>query len=213
MISAYRKPRYVLQKVVDGVSSDWQWYTQYGAWQREAMSASEFGRILREQVVAVAGNPAAYGAPEPDPDILVAGHSLSQDYLAQVAEGAIVCRPAIASVDGRTVTFVDGRREAVDAIICATGYDLDLPYLSTDLRQALHEPGPYGEDLRLYRATLPPDRPTLGVVGQFLAQGPYFPLLELQARWVVGLWAGDIEAPDPATMRRAWPSHGRGRTR
>ena len=30
VISACRKPRYVIRKVVDGVSSDWQWYTLFG---------------------------------------------------------------------------------------------------------------------------------------------------------------------------------------
>ena len=46
VVSAYRKPRYVLQKVVEGVPSDWQWYTQFGAWEREALPANEFGRLL-----------------------------------------------------------------------------------------------------------------------------------------------------------------------
>ena len=60
-----------------------------------------FGRWLRERVLRVAGNPAAFGAPAPDEDILVAGLSLCQDYLAQVADGRIACRPAIAAIDGR----------------------------------------------------------------------------------------------------------------
>ncbi len=34
VISACRKPRYVISKVVDGVSSDWQWYTAFGALER-----------------------------------------------------------------------------------------------------------------------------------------------------------------------------------
>jgi dimethylaniline monooxygenase (N-oxide forming) len=48
---------------------------------------------------------------------------------------------------------------------------------------------------------LHPDLPGLGVIGQFLAQGPYFPLLELQARWIVGTWTGEVALPDEATMR------------
>ena len=105
------------------------------------------------QVLRIAGNPADFGAPAPDPDILVAGHSLSQDSLAQVAQGAITCRPAIAPVDGGDVTFTDGRVERVEAIICATGYALDLPYLSDELRRELLVPGEpreSGGELRLY---------------------------------------------------------------
>ena len=58
-----------------------------------------------------------------------------------------------------------------------------------------------GPDLALYQRTLHPDLPGFGVIGQFLAQGPYFPLLELQARWIVATWAGDVAPPDEARMR------------
>ena len=38
-------------------------------------------------------------------------------------------------------------------------------------------------------------------MGQFLAQGPYFPLLELQARWSVAVWSGEATLPPDAEMR------------
>jgi dimethylaniline monooxygenase (N-oxide forming) len=197
VLSAFRKPRYVIQKVVDGVSSDWQWFTAFGALERRSLERDELSRRLRERVLRVAGNPADHGAPEPGPDLLTAGLALCQDWLAQVAAGRIVCRPAIAAADGRQVTFTDGSREQVDAIICATGYDLDLPYLDDRVWAAA------GPQLALYQRTLHPDLPGFGVVGQFFAQGPYFPLLELQARWIAALWVGDVEAPDADAMRRA----------
>ena len=195
VVSAYRKPRYVLQKNVDGVPSDWQWYTHIGALRRAVMPADKYAAMLRERVLRVAGNPAAFGAPEPDADILVAGHSLCQDYLAQVRAGQIRCKPAIAGVDADRVTFADGTRERFDVIICATGYRLDLPYLDEGLRSVL------GPDLRLHLRTMHPDLPGLGVVGLFAAQGPYLPLLELQARWLVGVWSGQVAAPDERLAR------------
>ena len=80
-------------------------------------------------------------------------------------------------------------------IVCATGYQLDIPYLSDDVWSVL------GPDLRLHRRTLHPDLPGLGFVGQFALQGPYLPLLELQARWIVGVWSGAVPAPDEQTAR------------
>jgi dimethylaniline monooxygenase (N-oxide forming) len=195
VVSAFRKPRYVIQKVVDGVSSDWQWYTLYGALERRCLSSEDWSRRQRARILRVAGNPRDFGAPEPDADIRVAGLSLGQDYLAQVRDGAITSRPAIAGIDGAEVRFVDGSTDTCEAIICATGYALDLPYLDEALRGAL-EPG-------LYRRTLHPDLPGLGVIGQFPAQGPYFSLLELQARWIVATWTGEVARPDPARMRAA----------
>jgi dimethylaniline monooxygenase (N-oxide forming) len=195
VVSAFRKPRYVIQKVVDGVSSDWQWYTFYGALERRFLSSDQWSRRQRERVLRVAGSPADFGAPEPDPDIRVAGLSLCQDYLAQIGEGAITCRPAIAAVKGKEVSFVDGSTGDYEAIICATGYDFDIPYLDRDLRSAV------GPGSVLYQRTLHPDLPGLCVIGQFLAQGPYFPLLELQARWIVATWTGQVPLPDEAKMR------------
>jgi dimethylaniline monooxygenase (N-oxide forming) len=191
VISAFRKSRYVIQKVVDGVSSDWQWYTLFGALERRALPPAEWSRRQRERIMSVAGDPADFGAPAPDADVRVAGLSLCQDYLAQVRDGSIDCRPAIASIDGQAVTFVDGSIATVDAIVCATGYDLDVPYLH----------GLLGADLALYQRTFHPDLPGLGVIGQFLAQGPYFPLLELQARWIVAVWSGEATLPGSAEMR------------
>ena len=94
------------------------------------------------------------------------------------------------------MTFADGAREDVDVLVCATGYELDIPYLPT--RSGTSS----GATSRLHQRTLHPDLPGFGVVGQFLAQGPYFPLLELQARWIVATWAGEVAPPDAARMRR-----------
>jgi hypothetical protein len=197
VVSAFRKPRYVIQKNVDGVSSDWQWFTAFGALERRHLSRGELSRTLRERVLRVAGNPASFGAPEPDPDLLVAGLALCQDWLAEVKAGRIACRPAIAAVDDRDITFSDDSRERVDAIICATGYDLDIPYLDDRVWDVV------GPQFALYQRTLHPDLPGFGAVGQFFAQGPYFPLLELQARWIVALWAGEVDAPEREAMRAA----------
>src|SRR5205807_962999 len=106
----------------------------------------------------------------------------SQDYLEQVRAGEIRCRPAIADVSGNRITFTDGTSDEVDVIVCATGYRLDVPCLSDELESVL------GPDLRLHRRTLHPNLPGFAAVGQFALQGPYFPLLELQARWIVAVW-------------------------
>ncbi|UGS34912.1 flavin-containing monooxygenase [Capillimicrobium parvum] len=196
VVSAFRKPRYVIEKLVDGVSSDWQWYTLFGALERRMLPPDEWGRRQRERVLRVAGDPADFGAPEPDENLLVAGLSLCQNYLRHIRDGNIVCAPGIASIDGRLVTFSDGSTHTVDAMVCATGYDVDLPYLSRDVHGLL------GPDLALYQRTFHPDLPGLGVIGQFLAQGPYFPLLELQARWIAGVWSGEVALPPQPAMRQ-----------
>jgi thioredoxin reductase len=196
VVSAFRKPRYVIQKVVDGVPSDWQWYTLFGALERRVLPSEEWSRRQRERVIRLAGSPADFGAPTPDDDLRRAGISLCQDYLAQIQEGSIVCRPEISSIEGKTITFSDGSSTRADALICATGYELDLPYLDPDITGLL------GPALNLYQRTFHPDLPGFGVVGQFMLQGPYFPLLELQARWIAAVWSGQVGFPDEARIGR-----------
>jgi dimethylaniline monooxygenase (N-oxide forming) len=193
VVSAFRNPRYVIQKVVDGVSSDWHWYTLFGALERRLLAPEAWARRQRERILRVAGDPADFGAPEPSEDLASAGLSLCQDYLEQIRDGLIACRPGIASIDGTQVTFADGSTERVEVMICATGYDVDIPYLA---------PGILGPELDLYQRTFDPDLPGLGVIGEFLAQGPYLPLLELQARWIVAVWSGAATLPGPAAMRQ-----------
>jgi cation diffusion facilitator CzcD-associated flavoprotein CzcO len=195
VVSAFRTPRYVIEKVVDGVSSDWQWYTLAGALERRALPADEWIRRQRERIVRVAGNPADFGAPDPSDEPF--GVSLAQGYLQHVRAGAIACRPRITAVEGTTVHFADGTSKAVAAIVCATGYDVDIPYLSERVWDVL------GSDLALYHRTFHPDLPGLAMIGQFLAQGPYFPLLELQARWIAAVWSGAAALPDERVMRHA----------
>jgi cation diffusion facilitator CzcD-associated flavoprotein CzcO len=195
VISAFRKSRYVIQKVVDGVPSDWQWYTLFGALERRRLPSEDWGRRQRERVLRLAGDPADFGAPAPDEDIRRAGISLCQDYLAQIQDGQIVCHPSIASIEGQTIEFSDGSSVRADVLISATGYELDLPYLDPEITQLL------GPELNLYQRTFHPGLPGLAVVGQFALQGPYFPLLELQARWIAGLWSGQLAPPADERVR------------
>lgn len=198
VVSACRKPRYVVPKVSRGVPSDWQWFTQFAALAGQALPPEDAAAALRQAVLDTAGNPADFGAPEPDPNIFVAGLALSQDYLALVAEGRIRVAPAIVSVDGEVVEFEDGSRAVFDVIICATGYSLDLPYLAPAIREALRADDTY---LDLHQRTFHPDLPGLAFVGQYVLQGPYFPVLELQARWLAGAWSGAAAMPTEERMR------------
>lgn len=198
VVSACRRPRYVVQKVVRGVPADWQWFTRYAALLGRALSPDELGAELRQAAVDVAGDPAAFGGLPPHPDILATGLSRCQEYLALVAEGSIEVRGGIAAVDRDSVRFDDGSRQSFDVIVCATGYELDLPYLAPEIRVLLGGGDTY---LDLYQRTFHPALRGLGFIGQFAMQGPYFPVLELQARWLACVWSGAVEGPSAERMR------------
>ena len=195
VISACRHPRYVLQKVVRGIPTDWRWFNRFFGLLGASLPPEQVAAGIRDGALAEAGDPARYGGLAVDPKA-PPKLSMSQEYLAYVAEGRIAARGAVESIEGRTVRFADGAETEVDAVICATGYDLDLPYLSPDIRRVL------GEDrthLDLYLRTFHPELAGLALLGQFLLIGPQIPTVELQARWVAAVWSGAL-AP-PATER------------
>jgi hypothetical protein len=110
------------------------------------------------------------------------------------------------------VRFADGTTERIDAIVFATGYDLNLPFLSSDVRHTLALDGKH---IDLYNYTFHPDLPGLAFLGLYDLVGPGFPVLELQARWIAYVWAGirampamkDMEAGLAAYRARRTGSH------
>lgn len=200
VVVTQRRQRYVLPKFAAGVPSDHRIFTRYGALANEKLARAEIDRQLREIVVEAGGSPEQYGAPAPDPSLFAAGVTLSQHYLPLVAEGRIAVRSWPTRVSGRTVTFGDGHREDFDGILFGTGFALDLPFLSHDIRSTI---GIDGVHLDADRYTFHPDLPGLAFVGMWDQSGGYFVPLELQARWVAYTWAGVVPSPGRTAQQTA----------
>ena len=98
------------------------------------------------------------------------------------------------------MTFADGHTEEFDGIVFGTGFSLDLPFLSDDVRATLDLDAVH---LDADRYTFHPDLPGLAFVGMWDQSGGYFVPLELQARWIAYTWGGAIPAPDDAEQRQA----------
>jgi flavin-binding monooxygenase-like protein len=62
---------------------------------------------------------------------------MSQDYLAQVAEGKILPKEGLLELTEDTALFADGTSERIDAAVFATGYELSLPFLAQDVQQSI----------------------------------------------------------------------------
>ena len=192
VISAGRRPRYVLQKLMAGVPTDNVAFTRFSALAAEVMPLHIRARTLRDLVLRTSGGPERFGALKPAENIFEAGIAQSQYYLPLVAEGRIVAKPWIAAVEDQTVHFADGSAEKVDAIIFGTGFDLHLPFLSEEILRTLQ----FDSDrIELHQLTFHPDLANLAFVGLFPLIGPYLPVLELQARWIAYVWSGLRPAP------------------
>jgi hypothetical protein len=71
-----------------------------------------------------------YGLQHPDHKIFEHHPTINSELLYYLKHGRVTPHPDIKRYDGQEVEFADGRREAFDLIICATGYHLSLPLLA-----------------------------------------------------------------------------------
>ncbi|MFL6428957.1 MAG: flavin-containing monooxygenase [Acidobacteriaceae bacterium] len=198
VVVTHRKQRYVLPKLINGVPTDHVGFTRFSALAEECLPPEVLSAALKQFVLSVAGSPEQFGAPKPPDTFSPATFTQSHFFLPLVAEGRITVKPWIDSVKGEVVRFKDGSSETFDAILFGTGYHLNLPYLSEDIRRALDIDEHH---LDLYKHTFHPDLSGLAFIGLFQLAGPYYPALELQARWIAYTFSGAQPTSSQDDMR------------
>ncbi|GGA61361.1 monooxygenase [Pseudoclavibacter endophyticus] len=82
-----------------------------------------------EVIFESVGELANYGLPRPDHDFGLTHPIANNEALHCFAHNMLRWKPDLASIDGDTVTFMDGSTETPDVIVFATGYDVTTPYL------------------------------------------------------------------------------------
>ncbi|MEV5986128.1 NAD(P)-binding domain-containing protein [Streptomyces sp. NPDC052051] len=171
---------------------------------------SDLPRFLKDPALRLLlrlsrGAPAQYGLPDPVGGPLASHPSTSDELLVQLARGAVTPKPGVSSFGRNTAAFADGSREAVDAVVYATGYTISFPFLDPAVFAA-----PKGRT-ELYLRTVPPRVPGLYFMGLAQPSGAAFPLLEPQAEWIAELIEGAVALPSPTDMTRAiareWRRH------
>jgi cation diffusion facilitator CzcD-associated flavoprotein CzcO len=200
VISACRAPRYILNKILAGRPTDCALFSRFAAWAGRALPLEASLEGLRQEILRTCGNPAQYGGLAPADSLLKAKVTQCQHFLPLVAEGKIAVKKEPTHFKGNTVEFADGSTAVIDAVIFATGYELKLPFLSADVRTKLNADA---SGLDLYHHTFHPDFPTLAFIGLFSQIGSYFPVLELQAKWLSLVWSGEVALPQREAMLAA----------
>jgi cation diffusion facilitator CzcD-associated flavoprotein CzcO len=195
--TTYRRQRYILPKLITGVPTEHVLFNRAAALAGEIAPPEVLMEQLKAAVLAAAGSPGQFGAMEPDLNIFAAGITQAQNFLPSVAEGRITVRPWIDRIEGNEVHFADGSSVKADAILFGTGYQVALPWFAKDIAGTLNLDD---HSIDLHGYTFHPDLPGLSFVGQFKLEGPYFPVLELQARWIAYTLAGLVPAPSRDEM-------------
>lgn len=194
---SYRRQRYVLPKLVAGVPTDHIMFTRAAAEAGATLVPDQLAAALKNLVTQLAGRPDQFGAPAADENIFAAGITQAQHFLPAVAEGRITVKPWLDRIARGEVIFRDGTRCAVDGIILGTGYHPDLDILPADIATCLGGAGA----MDLYKDSFHPALPGLAFLGLYNLVGPKLPVLELQARWVAQVFAGQARLPPLHELR------------
>ena len=140
---------------------------------------------------------AAHGFPRPAHRLLEQIPTVSSELGPALRSGAIAVRPEVRGLDGTHVEFTDGSVEAIDRIVCATGYRINFPFLPPSLVSVR------GTSVPLYRRIVPPDLSGLYFIGLVDAPGGLLPIVERQSAWLGDVLTGRLELPQRARMLAA----------
>lgn len=131
-----------------------------------------------------------YGLPKPKRPVLSHHPTINSDLLDFIRHGRIHPRPAVRALDGETVEFVDGRREAYDIVVACTGFRISFPFFDKKLIDFENE-----EKVPLYRRMMHADYDNLYFIGLFQPLGCIWPLADYQAKIACQEILGDYRRP------------------
>ncbi|MGA3038173.1 MAG: NAD(P)-binding domain-containing protein [Vulcanimicrobiaceae bacterium] len=125
-------------------------------------------------------------------------HTMSNATIVQhIAYRRAEVKNGIESIQGRRITFADGTAEEFDTLIAATGYKVELPFLSEDILPVRNNV------VELYNRMIHPDWPGLYFMGLLNVNGAANQAYEQQAPWLVAIESGEAALPSHTEMREA----------
>jgi cation diffusion facilitator CzcD-associated flavoprotein CzcO len=163
-------------------------------WMPKAMRQWLGGRIIKKAV----GKMSDFGLPEPTISPFESHGTVSGEFLLRAGSGDLTMKVGIDRLDGDGVTFTDGSREQVDAIIWATGYDIKFPFFDDPALQ----PDADNKPPALYKRILKPGVPDLFYMGLAQPLPTLVNFAEQQSKLVAAYLAGHYAPPEESEMHR-----------
>ena len=114
--------------------------------------------------------------------------------VTDIVYNRIKVKQGIERIDGKKIHFVDGSSGEFDVLLAATGYLIDLPFISRDIVPL--------EDnrLELFKRMVQPNWPGLYLMGFFNTDTALNMVYEHQARWVRDIELGKAKLPSIDAM-------------
>ncbi|MFE3193253.1 flavin-containing monooxygenase [Nocardia sp. NPDC059240] len=183
-----RRGVWVLPKYVNGQVGDKR---SMPAWIPSKMAL----KMKQRFVVKNRGHMEDYGLPKPDHLPFEAHPSASEEFLHRAGCGDITFKPAITKLDGDKVHFADGSIEAVDVVVCATGYHISFPFFG-DKALLPDERNKFP----LYRQMVKPGVDNLFFLGLAQPMPTLVNFAEQQSKLVAAYLTGNYRLPSETEM-------------
>jgi cation diffusion facilitator CzcD-associated flavoprotein CzcO len=139
-----------------------------------------------------------YGLAAPQGRLFEMHPTLNTNILSALRDGMVVPRDGVATLDGATVRFRDGRAEAFDTIVWATGFHVAFPFFDRSVVDWDLDKTP-----PLYLRMMHPRISNLFFIGLFQPIGCIWRLADFQARIAALQIAGRLQRPADIAARIA----------
>ncbi len=181
---------WIAPKMVFGVAftdlTDWFMKPWMPAWLRK--------RLLVFLIWCVHGKPERLGLPPVTERV----HATSSGTVVNdIAYRRIEVKHGVDRIEGRKIRFTDGTSDEFDVLVAATGYLIDLPFLSEDIVPRANN------HIRLWKRVIPPEWPGLYFVGMLnVVSHSNLWAYEHQVRWLREFILGNAVTPSAEEMNR-----------
>ncbi len=123
--------------------------------------------------------------------------TISSTIIQDILFRRVVVKNGITAINGQNLEFSDGTSEQFDALIAATGFVTEFPFLPQGAVAG------QGNRLSLYNRIVPPGQPGLYFVGMINIDTPINFACERQAKWIAEVELKGAMLPDVAEMQRS----------
>ncbi|XP_037507172.2 flavin-containing monooxygenase 5 [Rhipicephalus sanguineus] len=116
---------------------------------------------------------------------------------SRILTGTVQIRGNVSRLGPDYAEFRDGSRVVIDDVIVATGYSKHYPFLPPEVAPYVRE-----DRVELYKFIFPVEDPSVAFVGLVEPIGGFWPVAEMQARYVARVLSGKLPLPDVERQRK-----------
>lgn len=155
--------------------------------------------VLETVIKLISGNPNRWNL-NPKMHALQTQPTVSPTLIHHIQRHEVKVVPNIQRIENKTVFFMNGENAEFDHIIYCTGYKVDLPFLSDDLRDTMLDQDT--NTFKLYKNVFSPEvGHSLAFIGFVQpASGGILSMAETQSRWFTHLCKGKVKLPSQTDM-------------